>query len=221
MSQQKDDRKRGQNKGRSKSSARWLARQERDPFTRMASRQGKVSRAHFKLEQIDRRFKLLRPGLRVLELGAAPGGWTRHIEDRIGRSGLLVACDYRPVTVGPATRVVVGEVGELKTDQQVDEALDGQRVDLVLSDMAPNISGIRAADQARSMHLVEIAEAAAERWLKPNGTLVVKIFQGEGVEAWIRDMRKRYVRFKVVKPEASRADSREMYAVAERFRDPG
>ena len=222
MSQPKDTDKRrsGASKGRSKSSARWLARQERDPFTRMASRQGKVSRAHFKLEQLDQRFKLLRPGMRVLELGAAPGGWTRYVEGRIGRSGLLVACDYRPVTVSATTRVIVGEVGEPEVDEQVNEALDGQPVDLVLSDMAPNISGIRAADQARSMHLVEVAQDAAERWLKPNGALVVKIFQGEGVEGWIRDMRKRYVRFKVVKPEASRTDSREMYAVAERFRDP-
>ncbi|MCB1684306.1 MAG: RlmE family RNA methyltransferase [Pseudomonadales bacterium] len=224
MSQRKDSKKgirRSKSGSRSKSSARWLERQRKDPFARKASTQGRISRAHFKLEQLDARFRLLKPGMRVLELGAAPGGWTQYVESRIGGSGLLVACDYRPIAAAAATRVVVGEVGAPEVDEQVDKALESGKVDLVLSDMAPNISGIRAADQARSMHLVEVAEAAARRWLKPTGTLVVKIFQGGGVEEWIRQMRKQYAGFKVVKPEASRSDSREMYAVAERFRDLG
>ncbi len=204
----------------SKSSARWLARQRRDPYTRMAAQEGRTSRAHFKLEQLDRRFRLLRPGQRVLELGAAPGGWTRYVEEQIG-GGLLVVCDPRPVTAGPDTVVVEGACGVPEVDTQIDAALEAGPVDLVLSDMAPNISGIRAADQARAMELAELAVSACRRWLKPGGTLVVKIFQGDGVEPWIAEMRNKCANFRLVKPAASRPDSREMYAVAEQFRDRG
>ncbi len=208
----------GNGKGRSKSSERWLSRQRKDPFTRKAVETGKTSRAHFKLEQLNQRFKLLKPGMRVLELGAAPGGWTCYLEEEIAPNGFLVAVDFRPVTIAASTVLVEGLFGDPDIDNQIDELLDGRPLDLVLSDMAPNISGIRTADQARSMELVELAESAADRWLKPGGSLVVKIFQGEGVEDWIRRIRKKYDAFKQVKPEASRPDSREMYAVAQKYR---
>ena len=212
------ERERKKRKGRSRSSEQWLARQRRDPFAKKASETGKASRAHFKLEQLDQRFRLLKPGHRVLELGAAPGGWTCYIEERIQPTGLLLACDERPITAGADTVVIDRLYGSEETDNLIAEKLEGRPVDLVLSDMAPNISGIRTADQARSMELVELAEAAAKDWLKPNGTLVVKIFQGDGIESWIRHMRKKFDKFKLVKPKASRPDSREMYAVAEQFR---
>ncbi len=212
-----DERKKGR-KARSNSSQRWLARQRRDPFARQASETGKASRAHFKLEQLDERFRLLKPGQRVLELGAAPGGWTCYVEERIRPAGLLLACDERPITTSGDTVVIDDLYGTEQTDKKIANILGSRPVDLVLSDMAPNISGIRTADQARSMELVELAEAAADDWLKPSGTLVVKIFQGDGIESWIRHMRKKYDKFKLVKPKASRQDSREMYAVAERFR---
>lgn len=212
------ERQRGSRRKRSKSSERWLARQRKDPFARQAARTGRVSRAHYKLEQLDQRFRLLRPGIRVLELGAAPGGWTTYIEERIAPGGLLIAIDERPVTVSADTTLLPGLFGTPEVDNKVAELLQGRSLDLVLSDMAPNISGIRAADQARSMELAELAEAAADRWLKPGGSLVVKVFQGEGVEDWIRRIRSKYGTFRQVKPEASRADSREMFAVAQAYR---
>lgn len=208
----------GPRKGRSKSSERWLSRQRKDPYAKKAVESGKTSRAHFKLEQLDARFKLLKRGMRVLELGAAPGGWTCYLEEQIGREGLLIAVDDRPVTTAAETVLVSGLYGDADIDKKIDEALEGRPLDLVLSDMAPNISGIRAADQARTMELVELAEAAADRWLKPGGAFVVKIFQGEGVEDWIRKIRRKYGAFKQVKPDASRPDSREMYAVAQKYR---
>jgi 23S rRNA (uridine2552-2'-O)-methyltransferase len=199
---------------RSKSSHRWLTRQRRDPFARRAAAEGQVSRAHFKLEELDRRFRLIQPGMTVLELGAAPGGWTRYLEERLA-GGLLIACDARPVTAGAETVVIEAEYGEPETDQRLAELLGGTRLDLVLSDMAPNMSGVRTVDQARAMHLADLALDAAVRWLKPGGHLVVKIFQGEGVDAWLSEVRKRFAKAQLVKPKASRSESREVYGLAQ------
>lgn len=198
---------------RSKSSHRWLSRQRRDPFARRAAREGQVSRAHFKLEQLDRRFRLLRRGLAVLELGAAPGGWTRYLEERLG-GGLLVACDPRPVSAGADTIVIDAAYGEPETDRRLEALLGDDLVDLVVSDMAPNMSGNRATDQARAMHLADLALDAAGRWLKPRGAMVVKLFQGEGMDGWMSEARRQFESVRLVKPEASRAGSREVYAVA-------
>lgn len=203
---------------RSKSSHRWLSRQRRDPFARRAAAQGQVSRAHFKLEQLDQRFALLRPGLAVLELGAAPGGWTRYLEARLN-GGLLIACDPRPVTAGADTVVIERAYGEPETDARLAEVLGETRLDLVLSDMAPNMSGNRTTDQARAMHLADLALDAAERWLKPGGGLAVKVFQGEGIDEWMSTVRKQFAKARLAKPEASRSGSREVYAVANGFRD--
>jgi 23S rRNA (uridine2552-2'-O)-methyltransferase len=203
---------------RSRSSDRWLTRQRKDPFTRAASQGGKGSRAHFKLEQLDARFKLIRPGMRVLELGAAPGGWTCFVEERIGRTGQLIAVDERPVSVSGSTVLIEGLVGDVETDKKIDRIVGDHKVDLVLSDMAPNISGIRAADQARTMELVELAERSADKWLNAGGSLVVKVFQGTGTQEWVRHIRTKFERFKQVKPKASRPESREMYAVGQQYR---
>ena len=205
---------------RSASSHRWLARQRRDVYARKAADEGHISRAHFKLEQLDLRFKLLRRGQRVLELGAAPGGWTHYIEGRIG-PGCLVVCDQRPVAAGAETRVVVGWYGDAETDQAIASALGELPVDLVLSDMAPNISGIRAADQARAMELADLALEAGMRWLRPGGDLVVKLFQGEGVDTWLKQVRLAFEKVYQVKPKASRPDSREVYVVARACRAEG
>ncbi|NBC23155.1 MAG: 23S rRNA methyltransferase [Gammaproteobacteria bacterium] len=201
---------------RSKSSHRWLSRQRRDPFARRAASQGQVSRAHFKLEQLDRRFGLVRRGMRVLELGAAPGGWTRYLEERLD-GGLLVCIDPRPVSAGADTVVLEGAYGDAAVDERLATVLADAGVDLVLSDMAPNMSGNRTTDQARSMRLADLALDAAARWLNPGGTLAVKMFQGEGVDAWITDLRKQFARVKLTKPDASRAESREVYAIASGF----
>ena len=199
---------------RTKSSDRWLSRQRRDPFARRAAAEGQVSRAHFKLEELDQRFKLLRRGMAVLELGAAPGGWTRYLEDRLA-GGLLVVCDPRPITAGPDTVVVEVPYGEPEADRQLAAALGERQVDLVLSDMAPNMSGNRNIDQARAMHLADLALEAADRWLKPGGDMVVKMFQGEGVDAWMMAVRARFARAQLVKPKASRSESREVFALAQ------
>jgi len=201
---------------RSKSSHRWLSRQRRDPFARRAAAQGQVSRAHFKLEQLDRRFGLVRRGMRVLELGAAPGGWTRYLEERLD-GGLLVCIDPRPVSAGADTVVVEGAYGDAAVDERLAAVLAEAGVDLVLSDMAPNMSGNRTTDQARSMHLADLALDAAARWLNPGGTLAVKMFQGEGVDAWMVDLRKQFAKTRLTKPEASRSESREVYAIATGF----
>lgn len=202
---------------RSRSSDRWLVRQRRDPFVRRAAAEGQVSRAHFKLEQLDRRFRLLRPGMTVLELGAAPGGWTRYLERRLA-GGLVVACDPRPMSAGDGRTVVIeAAYGEEETDRQLTRALESRRVDLVLSDMAPNMSGNRTTDQARAMYLADLALDAAERWLKPGGGLTVKLFQGEGVDVWVDQVRGRFAGARLTKPDASRSKSREVYMVAQGY----
>lgn len=201
---------------RSKSSDRWLQRQRRDPFARRAAAEGGLSRARFKLAQLDRRFALLTPGMTVLELGAAPGGWTRYVEERVA-GGRVIACDPRPVSAGAETVVIESAYGEPETDRALEAQLGDGRVDLVLSDMAPNMSGNRTIDQARSMDLADLARDAAERWLKPGGDLVVKLFQGEGVDAWVAEQRGRFRTVVLTKPKASRAESREVYLVARGF----
>ena len=211
---------------RSKSSGRWLSRQRRDRFVKAARREGRPSRAHYKLEQLDRRFNLLNNRHRVLELGAAPGGWTAWLAERLTR-GRVVAVDPRPVAVSAANvEVVQGCLGEPDVDRRLAALLaqgrenDSGALDLVLSDMAPNVSGIRAADQARVMQLADLASEAALKWLKPGGALVVKIYQGEGADAWLRETRRRFGCVQVAKPPASRPGSRENYVVARDYR-PG
>ena len=202
------------------SSKRWLSRQRRDRYVKAARREGRLSRAHYKLQQLDRRFKLLDTHQRVLELGAAPGGWTAYLAQRVTR-GRIVAVDPLPIALSAGNvEVVQGCLGEPEVDRRLARMLTQGRergsggVDLVLSDMAPNISGIRATDQAKAMELAELASNAALRWLKPGGALLVKIYHGEGIEAWLRDTRRRFRRVQVVKPPASRPESRENYALA-------
>ena len=198
------------------SSERWLQRQRKDPFARQAADQGLGSRAHFKLQQLDERLGLLRPGMSVLELGAAPGGWTAYLESRL-RGGRLIVCDSRPIQARQDTVVIEGLFGEAEVDAQIGQLLSGRELDLVLSDMAPNITGVRATDQARVMDLADLALEAADTWLKPGGALLVKLFQGEGVDAWVADLRKKFGKVRLVKPKASRPDSREVYAVGQQF----
>ena len=201
---------------RTASSHRWLNRQRKDVYARRAREEGAGSRAFYKLEQLDQRLRLLKRGMRVLELGAAPGGWTRYVVDRVGDTGnaLVVAVDPRPMSVPASVVQVSGEFGEPDADAAVSAAVADRPLDLVLSDMAPNISGVKAADQARVMGLVDLATLAALDWLRPGGNLVVKMFQGEGVDQWVADQRKNFVKVRLIKPDASRSDSREVYGVA-------
>lgn len=198
---------------RSKSSDRWLQRQRKDYFVRQAQEGGHVSRAHFKLEQLDQRFKLVRSRSRILELGAAPGGWTHYLEQRASQ-GLLIAVDPLPITSAEATHAISGLAGEAEVDDAIDRILDNRSLDLVLSDMAPNVSGVRAVDQARAMDLVDIALHGASKWLRRGGAMAIKAFQGEGLEAWLKARKTEFERVKMTKPKASRPESREVFIVA-------
>src|SRR5262245_10187214 len=178
---------------RTKSSQRWIERQKRDPYVKKAADRGLASRAHFKLAQLDTRHSLLRPNMWVLELGAAPGGWTRYLASRLS-GGRVIAVDYRPMHVPPGVVFLGLDIHSDDFAGAVAAELGERRLDLVLSDMSPNITGVRAADQAAAMGLIDLATDAALRWLKPGGTLVVKMFQGEGVDEWIKAMRQRFAK---------------------------
>lgn len=191
---------------RSKSSAAWLARQRRDPFVGRA-----VSRAHFKLAQLDARFRLTAPSRSALELGAAPGGWTAYLAPRCRR---VVACDVTPLETLPAGACFIeGDAQDTAVQTRMEAALNGG-ADLVLSDMAPNLSGNRSLDQAHVQALAECATGLALRFLRPRGRFVVKLFHGEGFDAVLSDLRAAFASVSVAKPAASRAASREVYAVA-------
>ena len=152
----------------------------------------------------------------VLELGAAPGGWTRYLASRLS-GGRVIAVDYRPMQA-PAGVVFLGlDIYSDEFASEVEAALGERKLDLVLSDMSPNISGVRAADQAAAMGLIDLATDAAMRWLKPGGALVVKMFQGEGVDDWVKAMRSSFAKAQLAKPAASRSESREVYGIATGF----
>ncbi|MEC8347983.1 MAG: RlmE family RNA methyltransferase [Pseudomonadota bacterium] len=203
---------------RSKSSERWLQRQRKDYFVRQAREGGQISRAHYKLEQIDQRYRIIRPGQRVLELGAAPGGWTHYLENKL-HGGILIAIDPLPITCSQNTRVIEGMAGDEAVDIEIADILDGAQLDLVLSDMAPNISGIRAVDQARAIDLADTCLDYCQRWLRPGGAMTIKSFQGEGLDAWVALLKTSFDKVNVTKPKASRSDSREVFVVALGFGD--
>src|SRR5262249_10433844 len=198
------------------SSQRWIERQKRDPYVKKAADRGLASRAHFKLEQLDTRHSLLRPHMWVLELGAAPGGWTRYLASRLS-GGARGAGDYPPRRVPPGVEFLNLDIYSDEFVGAVATSLGERKVDLVLSDMSPNISGVRVADQAAAMGLIDLATDAAMQWLKPGGALVVKMFQGEGVDEWVKTMRRRFDKAQLAKPAASRAESREVYGIATGF----
>lgn len=203
---------------RSKSSERWLQRQRKDYFVRQAQKGGHISRAHYKLEQIDRRYRIIKPGQRVLELGAAPGGWTHYLENKL-RGGMLIAIDSLPITCGQDTQVIEGMAGDEVVDRKIDDILDGEQLDLVLSDMAPTISGLRAVDQARAMDLADTCFEYCQRWLCLGGVMTMKSFQGEGLDSWVAGLKKSFDKVNVTKPKASRSESREVFVVAIGFGD--
>jgi 23S rRNA (uridine2552-2'-O)-methyltransferase len=202
---------------RSKSSARWLAEHANDEFVKQAQKQGWRSRAVFKLSQIQESERLLRPGMRCVDLGAAPGGWSQYAAKIIGAKGRIVATDILPMDGIPGVEFVQGDFRETEVLEQVLERVGADKVDLVLSDMAPNMAGIDAVDQPRSMYLAELALEFADRVLAPGGDLLVKLFQGEGFDQIIRDARSRYRKVATKKPKASRSRSPEIYLLARHF----
>jgi 23S rRNA (uridine2552-2'-O)-methyltransferase len=203
---------------RSKSSSRWLAEHVSDEFVKRAQKEGWRSRAVFKLAQIQESERLLRPGIRCVDLGAAPGGWSQYAARIIGGSSRIVATDILPMDAIPGVDFVQGDFREEAVLEQVLERLGADKVDLVLSDMAPNMAGIDAVDQPRSMYLAELALEFSDRVLAPGGDLLLKLFQGAGFDQIIRDTRKRYARVVMKKPKASRTRSPEIYLLARQFR---
>ncbi|MBK5967456.1 MULTISPECIES: 23S rRNA (uridine(2552)-2'-O)-methyltransferase RlmE [Thiorhodovibrio] len=204
--------------GRSKSSQRWLARQRSDPYVKQAQAQGYRSRAAYKLLEIDAKDRLLRPGLRALDLGAAPGGWSQVLAARVGKRGQVIALDVLAMDPVPGVDFIEGDFTEDETLTRLCAVLGEASVDLVLSDMAPNVSGMRAVDQPRSIYLCELALDLSTRVLQSGGHLVMKAFHGEGFDQLVRDLRQCFERVASRKPEASRANSRETYLVAKGFR---
>jgi 23S rRNA (uridine2552-2'-O)-methyltransferase len=197
-----------------RSSGSWRERQERDPFVQRARREGWRSRAVFKLEEIDRREKLLRPDMVCVDLGAAPGGWSQYVSAKLSGRARIIATDLLPMDALPDVEFLQGDFREDEVFESLLEAVGEFGADLVMSDMAPNITGTKVVDQPRSMYLAELALDMARRVLKPGGNFVCKVFQGEGFDEFVRDARNSFERVRVIKPEASRSASREVYLVA-------
>jgi 23S rRNA (uridine2552-2'-O)-methyltransferase len=172
---------------------------------------GYRSRAVFKLKELDEREHLLKPGMVVLDLGAAPGGWSQYAAERIGKSGRIIAVDLLPVEAIPGVTFIQGDFREETILARLQAELGGRPVDLVLSDMAPNMTGNRLVDQARAMHLAELALETVREALKPGGAFVTKLFQGPDVDAYVRELRGLFTRVSVRKPKASRDRSPEVY----------
>lgn len=198
----------------SKSSRRWLDRHVNDPYVQRAQREGYRSRAAYKLIELDEKDRLLRRGLRVVDLGAAPGGWSQVAGRRVGPTGAVVAMDLLEMEPIAGVSFLQGDFREDADLARLTALLGSDAVDLVLSDMAPNVSGMQAVDQPRMMLLVELAAEFAERMLRPGGALVVKAFQGTGFDQLVKALRQGYVQVATRKPAASRPDSREVYLVA-------
>jgi len=192
----------------------WMAEHVNDPWVKEATRQGYRSRAAFKLIELAAKDRLLRPGMRIVDLGAAPGSWTQVLRERSAPGASIIAIDLLPMAPIAGVTFVQADFREQEGLKRLESALGGHKLDLVVSDLSPNLSGVEAADQARSVHLGELALEFAMAWLQPGGDLVVKAFQGEGFMALRRAMEERFAKVYVRKPQASRDRSREVYIVA-------
>lgn len=202
---------------RSKSSKRWLKRHFDDPYVRRAQDAGYRSRAVFKLLEIQDKDRVLRPGMTVVDLGAAPGGWSQVAARIVGPGGRVVATDLLSVDPIPGVEFIQGDFRDDAVLEQIRAALGEQKADLVISDMAPNMSGMGAVDQPRSMYLAELALDLAREILRPGGDLLVKLFQGEGLDAYVTELRGLFARVQMRKPKASRPRSREVYVLARNY----
>jgi 23S rRNA (uridine2552-2'-O)-methyltransferase len=203
---------------RSKSSGRWLKEHVNDPFVKQAQKDGYRSRASYKLIALNERDKLIKPGMLVIDLGSAPGGWSQVASKMVGDSGKLIASDILPMDALPDVDFIQGDFTEESVFDEIMAVIADRPVDVVISDMAPNISGVNSADQAGSIYLIELALDMAQRVLKPNGSFVAKAFQGEGYDEFVQLVREQFQNVFIRKPEASRARSREVYVVGKGFK---
>ena len=205
---------------KSRSSKAWLKEHHADTYVQQARKEGYRSRAAYKLLEIDQRDRLLRPGLVVVDLGAAPGGWSQVAAQRVGRQGRVIALDRLDMPPMSGVEFVQGDILDEHYVDIVKEKLGERLADLVISDMAPNISGVDAVDQPRSIYLAELALDLADKVLRSGGDMLVKVFQGAGTEAYIKELRSRFKKVTIRKPQSSRARSREVYLLGRDFRRP-
>ena len=203
---------------RSKTSPRWLKEHFDDPYVKMAQRDGYRSRASYKLLEIQEKDRILRPGMTVVDLGAAPGGWSQVTSRVIGDRGRLIASDILPMDSIADVTFVLGDFTEDQVFAEILQAIGETQVDLVISDMAPNMSGNPAIDQPKSMYLVELALDMSRHILKPGGSFLAKVFQGEGFDELLRETRSSFLKVQSRKPGASRSRSREVYQLATGFK---
>ena len=203
---------------RSKTSKAWMREHINDPYVQRARAEGYRSRAAYKLLELDKKDRLLIPGRLVVDLGAAPGSWSQVALAKLGTKGRVVAMDLLPMEPLAGVHFVQGDFREQGVLDELLAALGGRKADLVISDLAPNISGIGVSDQARSMYLCELALAFAQQCLAPGGSLLVKVFQGAGFTEFLAGMRKTFVKVGSRKPEASRGRSSEMYLLGKGFK---
>ena len=194
-----------------KTSKQWMREHINDPYVQQAQKDGYRSRAAYKLLEIDERDHLIKPGMIVVDLGATPGGWSQIAGNKVGDRGRVFALDLLPLSPLPRVEFIQGDFREDSVLAQLEEKLAGKKVELVISDMAPNISGIDLSDQARSIHLAELALEFAMQHLKPGGAFLVKVFQGVGFEEYVKEMRKHFTKVDSRKPKASRDRSNEVY----------
>jgi 23S rRNA (uridine2552-2'-O)-methyltransferase len=199
---------------RSKSSTRWLQEHFSDPYVKRAHSEGWRSRAVFKLDELIERDQLLKPGMLVVDLGAAPGGWSQMVRERLGDLGRIIALDILPMQGIGGVDFILGDFREEAALRQLEQMLGGGRPDLVLSDMAPNMSGVGVVDQDRSMVLAELAADFAQTHLRKGGAFLTKVFQGQGFDDYVKRLRSQYAQVSIRKPKASRARSNEVYALA-------
>lgn len=203
---------------RTRSSSRWLAEHAADPYVQRAHAEGWRSRAAFKLEEIQRSDRLLRPGMTVVDLGAAPGGWSQYAARVLGGRGRVIALDVLPMAALPGVEFIQGDFSDDATLERLRTTLGDSKVDLVMSDMAPNMMGMSDVDHDRSMHLVELAEEFAVQTLRAGGDLLMKVFQGREFQPLVARLRRSFESVKLRKPKASRARSAEVYVLARGYR---
>ncbi len=206
---------------KTKSSRRWLDRHLSDPYVKRAQRDGYRSRAAYKLLEIQARDRIVMPGMRVLDLGAAPGSWSQIASHLVGSRGCVIALDLLPMDALDGVTVLQGDFREASVLARLQDVIGDMPLDLVLSDMAPNITGTTVTDQSRVIYLLELALDLAHTHLKPGGTLVAKAFQGEGFDAYLLELRRTFSRVATRKPPSSRPESREIYLVATGFMAKG
>jgi 23S rRNA (uridine2552-2'-O)-methyltransferase len=199
---------------KSTSSKQWLRRHVNDPYVQRSKKEGYRSRSAYKLTEIDERDRLLKPGMLVVDLGAAPGGWSQVAAKRVGAAGRVVAIDLLPMDPVSGVTLLQADFASDAGLEALAHELNGRKADLVMSDMAPNFSGIAVSDQARTMTLAELARDFALLQLKPEGALLVKIFQGAGYDEYLKSLRAAFAKVVVRKPAASRGESAEQYLLA-------